>query len=95
MRKVYLLHSKEGLHMIASNFKAVFLALRDIQDSIERKHFRSYSWYCFYMDNNQDVAIPRKGGGYYTVSRRPILSKYIGHLKKGTCTIPSFKNPSR
>ena len=91
MRKVYLLHSIEGVHLIASNFKAIYMALQDLSNNIEHAHFRSYSWYCFYLDSNQDVAIPNRSGSHYTVSRRPVLSKYNGHLAEKSCTIPNLK----
>ena len=90
-RKIYLLHSKEGVHMIASNFKAVYMALQDLKENIEHAHFKSYSWYCFYLDNNSDLAIPTRQGGAYVVSKRPVISKYVGHLKPNTCTVPHFK----
>ena len=92
-RKIYLLHSKEGVHLIASNFKVVYEALKDIEDNVEYAHLKSYSWYCFYLDNNQDVAIPDRKGGHYTVSRRIVISKYVGHLAANMCTIPNFKKP--
>jgi len=79
------------VHLIVSNIKAMYEALQDIQSDILVGQLKSYSWYCFYLDNNQDVAIPKMNGGHYTVSRRPVLSKYVGHLKPDTCTIPSFK----
>lgn len=91
MRKVYLLHTKSGVHLIASNFKAVYAALLDIPDTIDKSQFKSYGWYCFYLNNNQDVTIPMLDGNSFTISRRPLLSKYIGHLMPKICTIPNFK----
>lgn len=90
-RKVYLLHSKEGVHLIASNFKAVYMALQDLSGNIDNTEFKSYQWYCYYLNSNQDVAIPDRSGGHYTVSRRPVLTKYTGHLKEDTCLIPNFQ----
>ena len=93
MRQVYILHSKEGVHLIASNFKVVYLALADIKVNISHAHLKSYSWYTLYLSNNQDLAIPKKDGGHYTISKRPVLSKYFGHLQREVITIPSFRKP--
>ena len=92
-RKIYLLHSLQGVHLIASNFKVVYEALKDINNNIDKSHLKSYSWYCFYLDNNQDVAISNGTGGHYTVSKRLVISKYVGNLVSNKCTIPSFKKP--
>lgn len=91
MRQVYILHSEAGVHLIASNIKAVYLALADLKLNIIHAELKHYSWYTFYLSNNQDVAIPKKDGGHYTISRRPVLSKYFGHLKREQISIPSFQ----
>ena len=93
MKKIYLLHTKAGIHLTASNFKVVYDALLDIPNTVDKSHFKSYGWYCFYLNNNQDVTIPMLNGNSFTVSRRPLLSKYIGYNMPEICTIPDFKKP--
>lgn len=94
-KQVYILHSEDGVHLIASNFKVVYLALADLKVNILHAHLKSYSWYTFYLSSNQDVAIPKKAGSHYTISRRPVLSKYFGHLQREKILIPSFKKPAK
>ena len=90
-KKVYLLSSKEGIHLIASNLKVIYMALQNLVGTNKETNLKSYSWYCFYLSNYQDIPVALKQGGTFTISKRPIISKYIGHLAPKSCTIPTFK----
>ena len=94
MKKVYLLHSKGGVHLIASNFKVVYEALQDMASHALLINLKSYSWYCFYLSENEDIFVPKQKGGDFVISKRPIISKYIGRLNQNSCAIPSFKKPN-
>jgi hypothetical protein len=87
MGNCFILHSNEGIHLIASNFRVVYMALQDMQDELWHYNFMSYSYYCRKFDVMKDVMIPRKNDNHFTISKRPILSKYIKHPSY-SCAIP-------
>ena len=90
MRYVYILHSTDGVHLIASNIKVVYQCLEDHKVLIMVSHLRSYAWYCDSLTFTKDLAIPLKTGGSYIISVRPVLSKWVPQMEQH-CNIDHVK----
>jgi hypothetical protein len=90
MKNVFILHSNEGVHLIASNVLVVYSCLKDHEDQILISHMRSYSWYCNQLMFCNDVAIPLKNDRQLVISKRPVMSKWIAEIQ-GKCAIDHVK----
>lgn len=75
-RKVYLLTSKGSIHFIATNLLAVYDCIKAYEPQMGIDKLKAYTTYMGMFAEVNDVAIPKRKGGYYTISKRLLCTSF-------------------